>query len=584
MQGPGSLGVVSQIIVTTTGPGTGVFIYNGTPGLGNAPIFSISNSALDFYSNVITPSLTLVTLPVLIYTGPPAHGNLYASISSFNGTDSFGNNFDSGYQIYGSSGSNIEITVLGGLPRAFFSTGAPEESATGATGANISAQIGNPGASQVLQFIIAGPEIGFSGTSMSVTATASGAHESPGITLEVQVWTGQAAVPLGASLGSAAVNPPEDNITPTVIGSMIFGCINSQTGAATGPFTPNGNTTFGNNFYDSNPKAIYSSFHSTSKTTALVATSYGATLPAINCHIAMAELLPGTGLTLDASTPAIPTPVPFSSGLFTISTAAFTPPAGSILVAMVSSNYDGAGLPITMTVAGGGLTWTKVADDADAISTVWFAVVPDTTASQVYAYLSGEALDKSVQAIGQLFYADAVNGIHQSLAWGINGVQVMSMLPGDSNSYQTERLTVVPSADVLINVVAPGIQITNSIFLGVGQYYFDCQIRGIPNVNGGAMQLEFGGNTSVATITVECIELIEGTPGTLGNIGAINNFAVVFQGATYVGGKTRTVQMRGTINCTASGLFAIFASTSIAADTWTFKQLGSFMNMYPVGS
>ena len=119
--------------------------------------------------------------------------------------------------------------------------------------------------------------------------------------------------------------------------------------------------------------------------------------------------------------------MPFSSGLFTIQTAAFSPPAGSVIVATVAANYDGAGLPVTTVVSGGGLTWTKAADDADAIATVWYAVVPSPTPGQyVYITLSGEAKDGSVPAGGELFWNDATTS-HGLLGWGASGLQLATV-------------------------------------------------------------------------------------------------------------------------------------------------------------
>ena len=61
----------------------------------------------------------------------------------------------------------------------------------------------------------------------------------------------------------------------------------------------------------------------------------------------------------------------------TITTASFTPPAGSLIVAMVSSNYDGSGNPITMSVSDtSGLSWTPASTETDFLATVWFAYVP----------------------------------------------------------------------------------------------------------------------------------------------------------------------------------------------------------------
>jgi hypothetical protein len=426
MQGPGSLGVVSQIIVTTTGPGTGVFIYNGTPGFGNPPIFSISNSALDFYGNVITPSLSLAGLPFLVYSGPPATGNLFLSAAENNGIDSFTNAYQSGYQIHGAGQSNIEMTVIGGVPRLFFSTGVAEES----TSAVIEAQVNNPGASEQIIQYLAGPRISLGLASYVVTATASGAHSVNGIGMDVKVLTGQAAVQNGAVVNLVPANPPQVAITPDATGSIVYGALANITGANIVAYTPNAATTFELNDAETViTNVTYATFRGTSVTTAAVPVTVGGTAPLANSRMCAAEilaLLGGPGLNEDASSPAIPALV---TGAKTISTASFTPPAGSLLVAQVASNYDGSGNPITMVVSStGGLTWTQLSADPVGATSVWIAAVPPpANAGYVFATLEGEAKDASVPASGALFYVDASGAVHGLFGWGATGVNVATL-------------------------------------------------------------------------------------------------------------------------------------------------------------
>jgi hypothetical protein len=60
MQGPGSFGIVSQVIIVTGSQGgTGLFLYNGVPALGNPPIASITLSGVDPFDNPVQPILTI---------------------------------------------------------------------------------------------------------------------------------------------------------------------------------------------------------------------------------------------------------------------------------------------------------------------------------------------------------------------------------------------------------------------------------------------------------------------------------------------------------------------------------------------
>lgn len=46
---------------------------------------------------------------IFLYSGPPAHGNLVASIANNFGTDPYGNAYDAGFTSYGGSGAALEI-------------------------------------------------------------------------------------------------------------------------------------------------------------------------------------------------------------------------------------------------------------------------------------------------------------------------------------------------------------------------------------------------------------------------------------------------------------------------------------------
>ena len=55
------------VVISGSGPATGLFVYNGTPGLGNPPIFSITTAASDPYGNAVPPNtVNATTLPLII--------------------------------------------------------------------------------------------------------------------------------------------------------------------------------------------------------------------------------------------------------------------------------------------------------------------------------------------------------------------------------------------------------------------------------------------------------------------------------------------------------------------------------------
>jgi hypothetical protein len=107
-------------IVIVFGQNEGVFVYNGTPSLGNPPILSIANSNTDPYGNTITPSLSLAEFPQLFYAGVPALGSLIGAIAAMAGTDNFGNDYIAGAQIGAPGNNQIQLipnpSVQSGVP------------------------------------------------------------------------------------------------------------------------------------------------------------------------------------------------------------------------------------------------------------------------------------------------------------------------------------------------------------------------------------------------------------------------------------------------------------------------------------
>lgn len=144
--------IANKVIIV--GSADGLFVYNGSPSLGNPPILAITTASTDPYGNTVTPNtITDSAMPYLIYSGVPALGNLLISIAPASGSDSWGNTFQTGFQVHGTSGANIEMTTLSGVPFIFFSTGASEEG----TAANIQGLINSPGAGEILTLIAVGP-------------------------------------------------------------------------------------------------------------------------------------------------------------------------------------------------------------------------------------------------------------------------------------------------------------------------------------------------------------------------------------------------------------------------------------------
>lgn len=112
---PGSPSVVRArlIIVSGTGANSGLFVYAGTPALGNPPIFWSTSASTDPYGNAIPSTAgvagtgtfragnTIINASgIFTYSGTPALGNLIESTTAAIGTDSFGNAYLAGTTLY----------------------------------------------------------------------------------------------------------------------------------------------------------------------------------------------------------------------------------------------------------------------------------------------------------------------------------------------------------------------------------------------------------------------------------------------------------------------------------------------------
>jgi hypothetical protein len=179
----------------------------------------------------------------------------------------------------------------------------------------------------------------------TVTATEGGSTTN-GISLQVKVITGQNASPIGIQQSATSATPSLSTGAGVTTGSWVYG---SLIGLAT--ITANGSTTFQSDH--SSGGLQYVAMRTTSTMTGGTPVTVGGT-GGTGISIVLQEILAGAGLAEDASSPA-----PVFANTLTVTTASFTPPAGAVLVAMVSSN--GAAGVTTMTVSdtGLGLTWTE---------------------------------------------------------------------------------------------------------------------------------------------------------------------------------------------------------------------------------
>src|SRR5258708_3781871 len=210
----------------------------------------------------------------------------------------------------------------------------------------------------------------------TVTATQGGASgPANGMALRVLVLTPAktaAQQPGGISNTQlTAATSFTQSVTTTQAGSRVYGASavfpsNSATAAAL--------TTVVDNVADGVNNAQYVTFKATSLTGTPGATTLGFTVGSASAGpFAQAEIKTAGTLTEDVSGPAVASTTAATS----VVTAGFTPPPGSLLVALVGSD-GGAGV-CTMTMSGGGLAWSELVKQNPSsgdYAGVWVAQVP----------------------------------------------------------------------------------------------------------------------------------------------------------------------------------------------------------------
>jgi len=210
---------------------------------------------------------------------------------------------------------------------------------------------------------------------MFVTARRGG-NVFNGIALTVAVLTNAATVQSGAANSVNGLNPnPNLAITPSATGSIVYGAM--LNGASSTVFTANGSTTYTQNVSDTVNGSAYATYRSTATTTAATPVTLGATAPAVSGGLAQAEILAAGTLAEDVSAP----PPVALTGTTVANTVLFTPPAGALLIAMVSA--DGGTGVATMAVTSGGLVWTELVKTnvtGQGYVGVWIAQVPGAAA------------------------------------------------------------------------------------------------------------------------------------------------------------------------------------------------------------
>jgi hypothetical protein len=208
-----------------------------------------------------------------------------------------------------------------------------------------------------------------------------------------------------------------------------------------------------------------------------------------------------------------------------------------------------------------------------------------TYVSQTGIFLNSATKSGSFEAGANLVYFDENRTSHLLLGWGSGGITIGSLIAGDLNVYQGERLTLPMPGDnpLTINTTAPGQQVFATATVGTGTYHVHGQLGVHPGQAAGVPSFEFGGGAASAGMRIAFKEWTVESSFVNDNMGWVTGFASAFTGTTF-GADDRLYEFDGTVVVNTAGDFALFAATSNASDTYEIYGYASYMEISPVGT
>ena len=224
----------------------------------------------------------------------------------------------------------------------------------------------------------------------TVTATQSGASSQGGNYLAVKVLTGATEAGGASNGGNSLVQATAGGtLTPNFSSSLVVFSISADLQSGVMPAAATNNTYY-DNVNDSLDNWSFADGHYSGTVTSGVALTYGASVNGGNDHANWCayEIKPSVGgvtPALDASTPALAAD---TTHTLSITTASFTPPAGSVLAALIATGGTGAGAGISVAMSdtsGLSLVWTRraVSSLSDNFQPTWIftTTIPSGPAS-----------------------------------------------------------------------------------------------------------------------------------------------------------------------------------------------------------
>lgn len=372
-------------------------------------------------------------------------------------------------------------------------------------------------------------------TGITVTAAQAGSYTETGASLAVKVLAGAAATQNGATAASDTTAVPNISITPTTTGSWVYGAINAYYSGFP-PYTVSANTVFFLNQPDAGDESVYGLVRSAGYMTAGTPVSIGGSGPAGSSgdfFMSMAEILPASGQVLeeDSSSPA---PVWSNAGT-SVTTAQFSPPPGSLLVALVSMNTTGSGDDtIAMSNTGTALTWTQMeTDPALGIAAVFIAQVPTNTSTPVTE--SDAAGANATLALGAVVPVADAAGASDAITTTVTG-NTVSVADRAGSADAVTATASVPVADLAGSADSVTVTVAASVSDAAGSgdaLAVPTQTRSIADTAGSADAESTAASAPLPDLAGSSDTLSAASSGTLADAaGASDSIVVALAGST----------------------------------------------------
>jgi hypothetical protein len=336
------------------------------------------------------------------------------------------------------------------------------------------------------------------GGTLEVTANAGGAA-SPGILLRVLALTGAQLPGTLNTVSQSGTAAHDAAITPVYTGSRVVAAVLNI--AAGGPAAASGNTAIdavSDTLSSSSQSYGYGTYES-GTTTAATPIVVGSTA-ASGGGVAALEIQAAGTIATDASSPAVVSSVSVGAGVTGVTTAAFRPPPGSLIVALVAAAGSAFGSASMSVSDSYGLTWTEAVSanaTGNGYAGVWVAAAPASLAAAAATLPGGNvgsAYTANVAATGgypSYSFALASGSLPSGLSLSSSG-----LISGTPTAGGTSTFTVTVT-DSFGNSATSGTQSLTVVAVAPATPY-------VLSAWGGPSQPPYGcGTTPVAVATRE---------------------------------------------------------------------------------